>query len=182
MKTKAIAQISLATGLLSLSLAGTACGADTLPNPSNSASPSFTMSSSTPELEAADQRVKQTDAQLQVAKKQLIAAKSLLRAAEADLRAAKADKQALALNTQAQGLAAEAGMTPSTAPRALAQAPARVPALTSNGITTTNVDLLAAPPTAPSRDGSVTKPVSDFDAEPVDAEETSARAPSLQLR
>ena len=64
MKTKAIAQISLITGLLSLSLAGTACGADTLQNKNNSASPSFTMSTSTPELEAADQRVKQADAQL----------------------------------------------------------------------------------------------------------------------
>ncbi len=180
MKTKAIAQISLVVGLLSLSVAGIECGADTLPNSTNTASPSFTMSTSTPEMEAADERVKQADAQLQVAKKQLTAAKSLLRAAEADLRAAKADKQALAMRNQAQGLAAEAGMTPSTAPRAIAQAPARVPA---NFVTTTpNVDQLSTPQVAPERDANISKPATVFDTEPVDAVETSAPAPTLQLR
>jgi hypothetical protein len=196
MRTKTVAHLSLLIGLLSLNL-GTACGA--APDASNP-SPNFTMTT-TPELEAADNRVRQAEAQLDVAKKQLSAAKSLLRAAEADVRAAKADREALALKTQAQGLAEEAGMTPSVAPpvnnapttRSLAAKPkvekTSTPVTTRPVVTTQPVettDQVVAPEAAPGAvEPAALKPEKTYDfnaPETLNAEETSAPAPQVQLR
>lgn len=189
MKTKTVAHLSLLVGLLTLNL-GTACGA------APDATPNFTMTT-TPELEAADNRVRQAEAQLDVAKKQLSAAKSLLKAAEADLRAARADREALALKTQAQGLAEEAGMTPSVAPpvtnapttRSLAAAPKATDTATSTPVTTkpvvTTAPVVTSEPAPAAADQPALKPERQYDfnaPEQLNQEETSAPAPAVQLR
>lgn len=197
MKTTAIS-FCLISGLL----VGTACGANPLTKSSNAAAtPSFTMTSTTPELEAAGTRVTQAEQQLEVARKQLSAAKSLLKAAEADLKAARADRDALALRTQAEGLAEQAGMTPSNQSnlptRSIAAATPKPVATTTNALnnvtptTSGNVasksllsddSATAAAPTPATGDSPVatTQPV-DFNAQPLNVDET-APAPSLQLR
>lgn len=190
MKRKA-AHLSLLLGLVSLSLVGTTCGVNAAGETSTNA-PSFMVSDKTPELEAADQRVAQTEAQLQVAKKQLNAAKTLLRAAEADLKAAKAERDALALKQEAQGMADEAGMGPAKAATvAPVSAPAKQvavkvketkPAVTPvQTVTTTPVVTTA--PTAESGDAPSLKPTQsvDFNAQPLMEDET-APVPQVQLR
>jgi hypothetical protein len=123
-------RLSLVFGVVSVLVNGTACGASPTTKPEQPAATVGFAPPVSPELQAADERVKQAESQLDVAKKQLSAAKSLLRAAEADLKAAKADKQALALRTAAAGLATEAGMQ---APRSLAQQVSGPP--TGSGLT-----------------------------------------------
>lgn len=92
---------------------GTAGGAKLLEKPKPAAAP-VDVSPSTPELSAANDRVKQCKAQWDIAKKQVEAARALLRAAEADYRAAVADREALALKTTAQGLADASGLVQSS--------------------------------------------------------------------
>lgn len=200
MKTKTAAHLSLLIGLVSMSLTGTACGA--APTDASTPSPNFTMTGTTPELDRADERVRQADAQLVVARKQLKASQQLLKAAEADLRAAKADRDALALKTQAQNLADEAGMTPSVAPpvgsspaKAIAVAPAKTVEKT------TSTPVTAAPAaTAPATGVTQSVPVGDaaqqpsdtpqlkpihnvdFNAEPLNTDETAAPAGAPVLR
>lgn len=210
MKTKTAAHLSLLIGLVSMSLTGTACGA--APTDAMSPSPSFTMTGSTPELDRADERVRQADAQLAVARKQLKAAQQLLKAAEADVRASKAERDALALKTQAQNLADEAGMTPSVAPpvgsepKAIAVVAPRattkvdtkavsVPVTTTPAATapmtgvTQSVPVdsaanVATPVTSTPVDASALKPIHnvDFNAEPLNVDETAAPAGAPVLR
>jgi hypothetical protein len=196
MKIKLAAHLSLLIGLVSMNMVGTACGAA----PADASStPSFTMTGTTPELDKADERVRQADAQLGVARKQLKASQQLLRAAEADLRAAKAAREALALQTQAQSMADEAGMTPSTAPpvgpsaKSIAVAPTVTKKVekTEPVVTTT-----PAPSDAPTmlNTTSGTTPVNtesaelkpmhnvDFNAEPLNADEATTATPPVMLR
>lgn len=63
----------------------------------------------TPEIEQADQRVGDLRKKLDQAKQQLEAAKAHLKAAEAEYKAAQADKQALVLREHARELASAAG-------------------------------------------------------------------------
>lgn len=61
--------------------------------------------STSPELQAAAERVSRANTQLDLARRRLNAYKAILRAAEAELKAAKSDQQAIALRDQAQKLA-----------------------------------------------------------------------------
>lgn len=81
-----------------------------------------TSSKTTPELDAADNRVKQSKQDLELAKKQLVAAKAVLKAAEAEYKAAQQEFTALSLRTQADGLAEESGLTQVAGFKKLAQA------------------------------------------------------------
>lgn len=117
----------------------------------------------TPELNAAEQRVSQCEAQLKTASKQLDAAKALLKAAQADLKAAVTDRQALRLKHHAAGLVNESGMTPAKA------APVSVASSTSSKTATTSeADAL-----------STTTPDSRMNA---GQEETMEAAPNIMLR
>ena len=166
MKSQAALRLSLVIGVVSVLINSTVCGASPTtksdqPTPSVSFAPPVS-----PEMQAADQRVKQAETQLDVAKKQLSAAKSLLKAAEADLKAARADKQALALRTEAAGLATEAGMQ---APRSLAQ---QVSGPTS---TTVGAGLTSQETAAPARS-------MDFNAETVSQPTVEPSTFPIQLR
>lgn len=105
-------KIGILAGLL-VATNGTACGAKPLARKAPVA-PATELR--TPELDRADERVKQAKVQLETAKKQLNAARALLRAAEADLKASEADREALALRTTAHGLAHESGLPIAQAP------------------------------------------------------------------
>lgn len=193
MKIKSAAHLCLLIGLISVNMGGTACGA----TPTDaSTSPSFTMTGNTPELDRADERVRQAEAQLGVARKQLKASQQLLKAAEADLRAAKAEREALALKTQAQNLADEAGMTPSTAPpvgrspKAIAAAPVTTKKAEKAEPVVTTTPAATAPEmgvtnTTPVAGAAVLKPMQAVDfnnAEPLNADEATTAAPPVQLR
>lgn len=192
MKIKSAAHLSLLIGLISVNMVGTACGA--APTDASTSAPSFTMTGNTPELDRADERVRQAEAQLGVARKQLKASQQLLKAAEADLRAAKAEREALALKTQAQSLADEAGMTPSTAPpvgpapKAIAAAPTTKKVEKAEPVVTTAPAATAASTgvtnTTPVAGAAELKPMQavDFNAEPLNADEATTAAPPVQLR
>jgi hypothetical protein len=151
-----LAAILVSTSGLSL---GTTCGAKPLIKP---AAP-VDVSPSTPELSAANDRVRQAKAQWDIAKKQVDAARALLRAAEADYRAAVADREALALKTTAQGLADASGLVQSSAAKPKS-VPADVPAQVAAPVA---APVAAAP--APAQDLSQTRiQQNDFNAEPSD--------------
>ena len=190
MKTKKAAHLSFLIGLVSMSLTGTACGA--APNNASTPAPTFTMTGNTPELDRADERVRQADAQLNIAKKQLRAAQQLLKAAEADLRASKAERESLAIKAQAQNLADEAGMTPSVAPPVGNEPKAIAVAQPKNATKAEKKPLIASPvTTAPVVSTPVTesaptelKPIHnvDFNVEPLNTDETAAPAAAPVLR
>lgn len=164
MNLQAALRLSLVFGVVSVLVNGTICGASPTTKPEQPAATVTFAPPVSPELQAADERVKQAESQLDVAKKQLSAAKSLLKAAEADLKAAKADKQALALRTAAAGLATEAGMQ---APRSLAQQVSGPHPTTSTGLT--------------QQEGSAPAHSMDFNAEPM-AQPAEPSTFPIQLR
>ncbi|GEM_PF-2874208 len=115
MKALNYASLSLLAGALILG-ANTTCGAKLFPDNKPKAGALTITTPTTPELQAADERVARTKQQLDTARKQLSAARALLRAAEADYRAARTEREALALKTHAQGLADASGLNAAQAP------------------------------------------------------------------
>jgi len=100
---RALTKLNLATSLL-IVLCNTVGGAEAsifgqpVQKPADEAD-------STPEIQAAEQRVQETKAKLDQARRQLDAAKASLKAADAEFKAARADKEALSLRRQAEKLA-----------------------------------------------------------------------------
>ncbi len=172
MKPQTAVRRSLIIGLFGLTAFGTACGAENISiKPAPSTMPSA-IKVTTPEMAAAEDRVRQAQSQLETARKQLTAARSLLKAAEADLKAARAEREALALRTQAQGLAQESGMVRNSTPVSLAAKPY---------VPTESTQAPAPQPTTPpaeTNQGRVQQ--LDFNAEPLPA--GTEPSPIIQLR
>lgn len=95
---------------------------------------------SSPQVDAATQRVESAKANLDLAHRRLDAAKALLKAAEAEFRAAKTDRDAMVLTTQAQQLADASGIPKNseTAAPVPAQANTAAPAAVAPAPTATN--------------------------------------------
>lgn len=165
MKALNLASISLLASSLILS-SNTTCGAKLFTGTNKKTVAPASVVLSTPELQAADERVAKAKQQLDTARKQLSATRALLRAAEADYKAAQAEREALALKTHAQGLADASGLSKAAVP-----APAGDQVAASTRLTTEQ-----QAPVAQAQDASQARiQQGDFNAEPVQPDSAPLR-------